>query len=983
MAPDDDRTQTYVPLTKGTMVSHYRIIEKIGAGGMGEVYLAEDTELNRKVAFKFLPLHLCQDADCRARFKREAQAAAKLDHPNIVSVFEVGEFQGRPFFSMQHVEGQSLKEVIAGKAMPLDRIFEIGIQVCEGLQAAHEKGIFHRDIKPSNILMDLHGRARIVDFGLASVMGSDHLTKTGSTLGTIGYMSPEQVRGDKVDHRTDLFSFGVVLYEMITGHAPFKRETEAATLHAIAYEEPAPLPEDLSIVTDGIKNVIARSLNKNPEQRYATAHEMLLSLEQQHESLKPISTQSPRGHAWSHIIIRPVFLIPVILILAGIAYLSYRSIQHNAMVRWAREEALPAVDSLANESRWESAYFLAKTAEPYIRNDPMLIKLWPKFAERVSIRTNPSGAQIYLKEYAASDDRWMCLGRTPLDSVLFPSCYSYACVRVRIEKDGYLPLDLTVRANYFSDTLPIILFPVGSIPPEIAPVRAGKVILDATGDSASVDDFLIDKFETTNRDYKEFVDSGGYQRRQYWKFPVTNDGGVLSWEQSLARFVDATGRPGPATWEMGTYRDGEADYPVGGISWYEAAAYAEFRGKMLPSVYHWNRAANPRLSRFVVHESNFGGKGPAPVGNGISACGAYDMAGNVREWCFNQSGNGRCILGGGWNDRPYSFADLYAQPPLDRSQTNGVRCMKLRDSSEGQTHAYDSIVIPFRDYTCERPVPDLIYRQYLSFYAYDRTALQTRIESTDSSDNWVAQKVSFNAAYGGERMMVYLYLPREAEQPFQTVIYFPGSDDLYQRKSSAPELMWPGIEFIVQSGRAFVYPILKGTWERGTALTSDYPNETVLWRDHVIAWVKDFGRTIDYLGTRSDIDTTKLAYFGWSWGGAMGAVVPAVEQRLKVVVLNVAGLPPQKALPEVDAINFVSHITQPVLMLNGRYDYYFPYETCQLPMFSLLGTPTDRKRQVVYETSHFLPKNQLIREILNWLDTYLGKVQFRSEPNET
>src|SRR5512136_2994196 len=228
ITPDDDKTRSFVFLTGGTMVSHYRIIEKIGAGGMGDVYLAEDTELNRQVALKFLPLHLCQDAECRARFKREAQAAAKLDHPNIVSVFEVGEFQGRPFFSMQHVEGHSLKEVIAGKTMPLDRVIEIGIQICDGLQAAHEQGITHRDIKPSNILIDSHGRARIVDFGLASVLGSEQLTKTGSTLGTIGYMSPEQVKGERVDHRTDLFSLGVVLYELITGHAPFKAETEAA-----------------------------------------------------------------------------------------------------------------------------------------------------------------------------------------------------------------------------------------------------------------------------------------------------------------------------------------------------------------------------------------------------------------------------------------------------------------------------------------------------------------------------------------------------------------------------------------------------------------------------------------------------------------------------------------------------------------------------------------------------------------------------------
>ncbi len=274
----DDITRSYTQLGHGSLVGHYRIIERIGAGGMGEVYLAEDTELERKAALKFLPVHLCQDAECRARFKREAQAAAKLDHPSIVSVFEVGEFHGRPFFSMQHVEGQSLKEIIAGKSLPFDQIIEIGIQVCEGLQAAHEKGITHRDIKPSNILIDSHGRARIVDFGLASVMGSNHLTKTGSTMGTIGYMSPEQVKGEQIDHRTDLFSFGVVLYEMITGHAPFKADTEAATLHAITDAKPELLARFRREVPAELQSIIDKALEKNTAERFQHADEFAADL---------------------------------------------------------------------------------------------------------------------------------------------------------------------------------------------------------------------------------------------------------------------------------------------------------------------------------------------------------------------------------------------------------------------------------------------------------------------------------------------------------------------------------------------------------------------------------------------------------------------------------------------------------------------------------------------------------------------------------
>jgi serine/threonine protein kinase len=265
-------------IIKKTMVGHYRIVEKIGAGGMGEVYLAEDTQLDRKVALKFLPPHLCQDDDCRARFKREAQAAAKLSHPNIIHVYEVSEYQGRPFFAMEHVEGRSLREFSSGKDLSIDQILELAIQVCEGLNEAHEKGVTHRDIKPSNIIVDSHGRAKIVDFGLASVVGKDQLTRTGSTLGTIGYMSPEQIEGKETDARSDLFSLGVVLYELITKQNPFKRETEAATLKAVCDDTPHPVARYRADVPDGMQAIIDKALEKDVKTRYQHADGMLSDL---------------------------------------------------------------------------------------------------------------------------------------------------------------------------------------------------------------------------------------------------------------------------------------------------------------------------------------------------------------------------------------------------------------------------------------------------------------------------------------------------------------------------------------------------------------------------------------------------------------------------------------------------------------------------------------------------------------------------------
>jgi len=281
MAPENDSndiTRSHVQLVHGNIIGHYRIIEKIGAGGMGEVYLAQDTKLDRKVALKFLPLHMCQDAECRARFTREAQAAAKLNHPSIVTIHEVSEFSGRPFFAMENVEGQTLRDFGKGKELPFSRIIELAIQVCEGLAKAHTAGIVHRDIKPSNILIDQDGRAKIVDFGLASVHGSEHLTKTGSTLGTIGYMSPELARGEEADARSDLFSFGVVLYELIAGRSPFKAESEVATIKNIVESVPEPLARYKNDVPDELQHIVSKALAKDKNLRYQHADDLRTDL---------------------------------------------------------------------------------------------------------------------------------------------------------------------------------------------------------------------------------------------------------------------------------------------------------------------------------------------------------------------------------------------------------------------------------------------------------------------------------------------------------------------------------------------------------------------------------------------------------------------------------------------------------------------------------------------------------------------------------
>jgi dienelactone hydrolase len=307
--------------------------------------------------------------------------------------------------------------------------------------------------------------------------------------------------------------------------------------------------------------------------------------------------------------------------------------------------------------------------------------------------------------------------------------------------------------------------------------------------------------------------------------------------------------------------------------------------------------------------------------------------------------------------------------------TNGFRCIIYSGSERNRPALEAPINVPYRKLMNEKPVSDETFRYFRSIYSYDRTPLGAAVEWTDSTNaEWSVQKVSYEAAYGGERMAAYLFLPRHRKGPYQVVLFFPGSEAIYIR-SANPTWMTKDFDFLLRDGRAVLYPVYKSTFERGDGFKTDVPTETSTYRDHAIMWVKDVSRSIDYLETRPDIDCSKLAYFGVSWGGAMGAIVPAIETRTKVVVLNVAGLSLSQSLPEVDALNYVTRVKQPVLMLNGEYDHYFPVQTSVKPMFDLLGTPADRKESYLYPTGHAVPRTQLIAKTLAWLDRYLGRTE--------
>jgi dienelactone hydrolase len=828
------------------------------------------------------------------------------------------------------------------------------------------------------------------------------VTVSGSFVGTPRYMSPEQISGghQQVDHRCDIYALGVTLYELLTLEPLFEGATQHQIISQILLKEPRrPRQINRHIPVD-LETICRKAIEKDAERRYRSAGEMAGDL-RRFLGGRVITAKPPDLFDRTAKFVRrrtaaAVLMAVIIVLTTLVGTIGWK----HYLTRWASQYAVAQIDELLEEDRYLEAFLLARKAKRHVPDNPLLDQRWPLMSRQFVITTSPPDAKVFFSEYSQEGPHWHYLGRSPLQQTRIP----FGTHRWRVQKAGFISLEVVLtndlpwpvadRAGLAPKHQEFTLRRTGDCPADmvwIPPTALKQELLyhgnrTITGAPA----YLIDKCEVTNSEYKAFVSSGGYEDPKYWQEPFVRDGQTVSFSEAMAAFRDRTGQAGPATWRHGTYPRGRGRYPVGGLSWYEAAAYARFRDKDLPTIFHWTHAARADDEPYrITHLSNFGER-PAAVGRykGMGRFGLYDAAGNVREWCHNAvegQEDVRCILGGTWNELETAFINGAYRCPWDRDPANGLRCVKYPGGREMvPAAALDPVECKSRDFESFEPISDATFRSYMdTWYRYDQTPLNARVELVDDDLGYCwRERITFDAAYPNERVTAYLHLPEDVTPPYQIVVWYPtgmARFSPWDERAYTHELVC-----IIRSGRAVLVPFYKGTYDRRLEQPT-YAPDGIQSRNLYIQRSQDLRRSIDYLETRKDIDLERLAYVGLAWGGQMGPVMIAPEKRFKAAIFLLGGICACPRHPASDPANFARRVEIPTLMLNGREDSLFPYETAQRPLFRLLGTPEPHKRHTLFPGEHCIPweyREQYHQEIVKWLDEYLGPVR-RTDDKKT
>ena len=651
---------------------------------------------------------------------------------------------------------------------------------------------------------------------------------------------------------------------------------------------------------------------------------------------------------------------------------------------WVNNFMLPQVKSFLEKDDNVAAWLTASRINSFAPFFSTMSEENDNISALVNLQIQQDGVNVSWKAYG-EENEWRFLGKSPLPSIRLPR----GILQFKLEKEGYETTffsssNPSLKLNNFPIDMgwnvdPINLQVEGSIPKGMIYIPGGNFIPALTGsgvDQVYLHPFYIDKFEVTNKEFKEFVDAGGYKNPQYWvEMDFIRDGVSLTLEEAQKLMTDTTGMVGPAGWEVGTYIQGTEDKPVTGVSWYEALAYARYKGNILPPMFHWAKAAFPPdeiispISPKLLKTSNFSKEDISAVGQGEGAYGTFDMAGNAKEWVWNIFGGRGLTLGGAFDEPTYLASQTAPEARMNRSLKNGFRTARLINPRDLNPFGDPIETQAPKDLSFYKPMSDEVFNVYSrSFQVSSTNPKFEKVYIDDSHPVWIKERIKLEVGYNNESMDVLIFRPKNSFGLSAPIIVHPGANYY----TTPPEIddINPGefsLDFLIKSGKTLIWPAWKGSLNRMPENVASNEDTLRRFRNQFVAWVNDTDKTLDYLETRNDIDTENIFYLGMSYGALFNTHTLLFENRYKGAILYVGGSFPTYP-PLADGINHLPRIKTPFLMLNGEQDYLVPKSAANF-FYQFTGTPTEDKKIIFYDSGHWpLPRNQMIKETLSFID---------------
>lgn len=719
------------------------------------------------------------------------------------------------------------------------------------------------------------------------------------------------------------------------------------------------------------------------------------------ESIGSVATdEAPGARRESHL---PAVVSTAIVILFLASATGYFWVEQDKQLQTNYENALIEIDALINRGLYTDAYLVMRELDVAdgTRRD--------EYAERIVVPGTPKieqdGVVLSFKPYNKPEVEWTELGISPFTE---PVPLPRGDLQLKLELDGFTTRQVIVknpgpllqngfylknigRGRFKQAPIPFTsdddlakgfqLVPASDQPVFLSGWSRDTLGMDIVADTHQ---FLVQTYEVSNRDYKEFVAAGGYAKQEYWQEPILDaDGKQLDFDKAMAQFIDSTGRPGPVTWSLSNYGEGEGTLPLGGISWYEAMAYANFRQLSLPTVYQWTRYALGPLEGIypvgaaVGDASHFDAREPVEVHQptGLGPWSTYNTAGNVREWVLNSTTEKLGIIQGSHWESYGNYAQVITAQKMNRHPSNGLR---LVDNLGAETPAEQLAVISlvFDDpYTAREPVSEDAFNvMRVQFTAPDRSVDSVQIESLSETDLWKIEEHTISYT-DGEHLTLYIFKPITGEE-FRTVLYGPPANAFFptglQNRTAIPAHL-PQFDYVLRGGRAVVLPIWHNSYERRQPDATDPAEVSQFHARGALNWYRDTVNAINYIEDQPDLNSDKLTYLAISYGAAVfGQLITALEPRISNSIFVSGGIVHTTHLnPLLDGINYLPRITQPVLMLNGDQDHIFKWEASSERSYELLGTNPEHKKLIRYDAGHIsFSRDQMIKDVSDWMDQY-------------